>query len=165
MLFYITCLLSVLADQATKLWIRGHLAVGDSIEVWPGMLRFTRYENSGAAFSSFQGYGRWFVLVAVALSAAVLIFRKRGEFRTPVLELGTGLFVGGAAGNAIDRIVFGSVTDFIQFESSRGIMNLADQAIHIGVLLILLNSLIAGRSRGSAEAAGNHFVQRDEKKL
>lgn len=147
MLFYITAFAVILIDQVTKYLIRLHLPVGESMEVWRDHLLFTHYQNSGAAFSSFQGYGRWFVPVAVLILAVVLYYRRKGQLKGMLMELGTGFFVGGAIGNAIDRVAFNQVTDFIQFHADRGILNLADLAINAGVLLMLADSLIPRRKR------------------
>lgn len=58
------------------------------------------------------------------------------------METGTALLVGGAVGNAIDRILFNKVTDFVAFQHGHGILNLADIAINVGVLLILADTFI-----------------------
>lgn len=142
MLFYLIALLVIVMDQLSKLWIRIHLKIGDSIEIWKDVLHFTHYENSGAAFSSFQGYGRFFVPIAVLIVATILHERSKGHLKGFVMEMGTALLVGGASGNAIDRVLFNQVTDFIQFHFSHGILNLADYAINLGIVLILIDLII-----------------------
>ncbi|MFE5318605.1 signal peptidase II [Paenibacillus sp. NPDC056579] len=143
MLFYIFAVLAAAVDQGSKLWIRAHMEVGASTPVWDSVLHFTHYENSGMAHSLFQGYGRLFALFAVLFIAGVLYYRKKGELKGRLIDISMGFLVGGAAGNAIDRILFGKVTDFLEFTWSHGIMNLADVAINIGVLLFIA-STIAG---------------------
>lgn len=142
-LYYVALLGALGIDQLTKLWIRMHMNVGDSLELWPGVLLLTRYENSGMAFGLLQGYGRWFVPVAVLLLLGAWYYKRRGWLRGFWLEMGAGLFIGGALGNAIDRVLFGSVTDFLASPDGGGILNLADHAIHFGVLFILMDSLIS----------------------
>ena len=147
MLFYWTMLIVTAIDQGSKAMIRSRMEVGETITVWDPFLHFTYYENTGAAFSSFEGYGQWFVVIAVLLAGGVIYYRRKGMLRGVLMELGTGFLVGGALGNAIDRVVFGKVTDFIEVRSGHGIMNLADMAINVGVVLMLIESFRAGRSR------------------
>jgi signal peptidase II len=142
---YLTILFVVVIDQLSKLWIRLHLKVGDSIEVWSGILDFTHYENSGAAFSSFQGYGRLFIPVAILFVVIILYYRRKGVLKGLAKEMGAAFLAGGAIGNAIDRILFNQVTDFVHFQSGRGILNLADISINIGIILFVLDMLIFSR--------------------
>jgi signal peptidase II len=143
MIFYICAALAVLVDQASKAIVRLHLHVGESLPFWHNHLQFTYYENSGAAFSSFQGFGRYFVIVAAALVIGVIYYRRKGELHGVLIELGTGFLVGGAVGNAIDRTLFNKVTDFLEFGKDGGILNLADISINMGMFFIMLH-IVAG---------------------
>jgi signal peptidase II len=143
--FYLIILFVVVIDQLSKLWIRMHLKVGDSIEVWRGILDFTHYENSGAAFSSFQGYGRLFIPVAILFVVIILYYRRKGVLKGFAKEMGAAFLAGGAIGNAIDRILFNQVTDFVHFQSGQGILNLADYSINIGIILFVMDMLIFSR--------------------
>ncbi|WP_379150789.1 signal peptidase II [Paenibacillus sp. sgz5001063] len=136
-LFYLISLLIVIADQGAKWAVRSHMQLGESIPVWSGHLQFTYYENSGAAFSSFQGFGQYFAIVAIVFVAAVFYYRHKGELRGPLLEAASGFLVGGAIGNALDRVIYHQVTDFLVFGSRGGILNLADLAINAGGLLVV----------------------------
>lgn len=139
--FYLTALLAIAIDLVSKYMIRLHLRVGETIPVWNGLLEFTHYQNSGAARSMFQGYGRLFAVFAALFVAFVLYYRKKGNLRGPILEIGTGFLVGGAVGNGVERIVFGKVTDFLVFGSGDGILNIADLFINIGTLLTIVGLL------------------------
>ncbi|MEK8129558.1 signal peptidase II [Paenibacillus filicis] len=141
MRFYIAAALALLLDQLTKVWVRGHMTLGESYPVLNGLYHFTYYRNSGAAGSTFQGYGRYFIIPAVLFVAYVLYARWKGEMRGAAAELGSGLLVGGAVGNALDRAIFGWVTDFI--DNGRGILNVADYAINAGVLLLIGSTVYA----------------------
>ncbi|OKP82449.1 signal peptidase II [Paenibacillus sp. P3E] len=140
-LFYLISILVVIADQAAKWWVRSNMQLGETLPVWSGHLQFTYYENSGAAFSSFQGYGKYFAIIAVLFVAAIFYYRRKGELRGTVLEAASGFLVGGALGNAIDRVIYHQVTDFLVFGSRGGILNLADLAINAGGLLVLVHLL------------------------
>ncbi|WP_231514942.1 signal peptidase II [Oceanobacillus salinisoli] len=141
-LFYSVAILVILMDQLSKYWIRAHLHVGDTMEVWEGVLNFTHIQNSGAAFGLFEGYGRLFVPVAIIVAVFSIYMLKKGYINGKLLEIGIALFAGGAIGNAIDRILFNQVTDFIHFQFRQGILNLADYALSLGVIIIFIDSLI-----------------------
>lgn len=141
MRFYALLFITVALDQVSKMMVRLHMRIGDSNEIWSGVLHFTRYENSGAAFGMLQGYGRLFVPVAILVIVLILYWRKKGFFKGRLLEAGAALFAGGAIGNAIDRILFNQVTDFIAFQYHDGILNLADYALNLAVILIVLDML------------------------
>ncbi|NOU96788.1 signal peptidase II [Paenibacillus sp. LMG 31456] len=150
-MFYLIVVLVTIIDQGFKLWVRMNMDVGESIVIWNHILSFTHYQNSGAAGSTFQGYGRYFVIPAVVFIGYILYSRRKGNLKGGLVEVGTAFFVGGALGNAIDRILFGKVTDFIDFHMGHGILNIADQAINIGVVSLLLDALISAvRSRRRA---------------
>ncbi|KWX81063.1 signal peptidase II [Paenibacillus riograndensis] len=141
MLFYVITILVIIADQAAKWGVRSNMQLGETVQVWSGHLQFTYYENSGAAFSSFQGYGKYFAIIAVLFVAGIFYYRRKGELRGPILEAATGFLVGGAIGNAIDRVIYHQVTDFLVFGSRGGILNLADLAINAGGLLVVVHLL------------------------
>lgn len=140
-LFYILVMIVIVVDQVSKYWIRANLKVGEKKQVWQGVLKFSHYQNSGAAFGIFKGYGRLFVPVAILVAIVSIYMLETGEVNGRLVEIGLGLFVGGALGNAIDRTLFNQVTDFIQFKFVKGIFNIADYALILGVLLILFDSM------------------------
>lgn len=142
MLFYLISILVVLADQAAKWLVRLNMQLGETIPFWNPYVQFTYYENSGAAFSSFQGFGKYFSIVAVVFVVAIFYYRRKGVLRGPLLEAASGFLAGGAIGNAIDRVIFHQVTDFLVFGEGGGIMNLADLAINAGGILIVIHLII-----------------------
>jgi signal peptidase II len=142
MLFYLIIVMVTFLDQASKYLIRAHLNLGDAVPIWHHAVTLTYYQNSGAAGSSFQGYARLFVVVAVVMIAMVFYYRSKGQLRGRIMELGTAFLIGGAVGNAIDRLLFNKVTDFIEFRSGHGILNLADLAINVGVIFIIVDIVI-----------------------
>lgn len=155
MLFYVLAAFVVAVDQLSKWWIREHMLMGESTQMWHGLIYFTRLENTGAAGSSFEGYGRWFVPVAVLIVAFVIYYRRRGKLKGFWMEIGTAFFVGGAIGNAIDRVLFNGVTDFIQPRGKGGIMNIADLSLNIGMIVVVLTLLFTRRKPTSAPTIGS----------
>ncbi|WP_150275855.1 signal peptidase II [Paenibacillus tepidiphilus] len=138
MLFYIISVIVLVADQAAKWIVRTHMELGEIIPGFGPYLHFNYYENAGTAFGLFQGSGRYFAAVAALFVAAVLLYRRKGKLRGPLLEAASGFMVGGAVGNGIDRALYGQVTDYLVFGQSGGILNLADLAINLGWLLGLV---------------------------
>ena len=142
-------LIVIAVDQATKSGIRAWLAVGES---WPSrdmLLSITRVENSGAAFGILQGAGTFLVIVSViglgAIAAFVLLTPLGRWYR-----LAIGSVLGGALGNFVDRVIHGTVTDFIDPKWYPS-FNVADSAIVCGVIALIAlsffdNSLEAERS-------------------
>lgn len=155
MLFYLISVLVIIADQTAKILVRAHMQLGETIHIWSPYLQFSYYENSGAAFSSFQGYGKYFAVVAALFVAAVFYYRRKGELNGFLLEAASGFLVGGAVGNAVDRVIFHQVTDFLVFGRDGGILNLADLAINAGGLLIIVHLITEKLKSVSAKRRGN----------
>jgi signal peptidase II len=137
----------IIADQVSKAIVRSSIAPGATRRVIPGLLSLVHTTNSGVAFSVFSGSALAVTVVAlVVLAALVGFFAARASQRW--LWLPTGLIAGGALGNVIDRLRVGAVTDFIKFPDWPA-FNLADSAITIGVVLLIL---LIGRG-GTARTA------------
>ena len=156
---WITAALVVILDRVTKLLVLDHLAVGSWTPVFPG-LALTHVHNTGIAFSLFSD-GSWLsrvLLHAVILTAVVLIAwmaRRHGHHHL-LAGLAFGLILGGAVGNLIDRVLYGWVVDFVHLWvriADRGWswpdFNVADAAITVGAILLILNELLAGRGEPS----------------
>ncbi len=145
----------VLLDRITKIAARQSLSSYVGVPVIPGFLRLVHTENPGAAFS-FLSEGNPFVrsFVLVGVSSAVLIFvatalwKNQPGFSAPLVRTGLALVLGGAAGNLFDRILRGTVTDFIEVyhgDWSFPVFNVADSAITVGAVLLLFDMLILHR--------------------
>jgi signal peptidase II len=136
----------VAADQLSKAIVRGSVGRTERIDLFPG-LDLINTRNTGVAFGFFSGGGALVALLAGLALVALLVFFVRHAER-PLVWLPTGLLIGGAAGNLIDRAAEGSVTDFLD-PPLWPAFNLADAAITIGVLT-LLYVLEGPPSRGPA---------------
>ncbi len=136
-------LIVALADQLTKALVRGHLALNDSLEVIPGLLNLVHWSNTGIAFGLFQGRGGLLAVLSVlALIGIPVLFwwEWRREPRLARTAWGLGLILGGALGNLVDRLRFGSVTDFLDFylgDWHWHAFNVADSCICVGTALVL----------------------------
>jgi signal peptidase II len=124
----------VVADQVTKALVRGSIGPLETVKVLPGV-KLIRAHNSGVAFSVFSGGGPVVVIVAVlALGALVAFFVTHVHRR--LVWLPTGLLLGGAAGNLVDRVRLGAVTDFVKLPHWPA-FNLADACITVGVITLV----------------------------
>jgi len=124
----------IAADQLSKVIVRGRLSRFEEHELVLG-IKLINTRNTGVAFSMFSGGGPLVVIIAfVALGALLAFFFTHLHKR--LVWLPTGLLIGGAAGNLIDRAAEGSVTDFID-PPLWPAFNVADMAITIGVLTLL----------------------------
>jgi signal peptidase II len=124
----------VAADQASKALVRANVDLGSRDGVFPGV-EIVHVRNRGVAFGLFSDGGLVLVAIGVAAVVALLAFFATHS-RRPLVWLPTGLLLGGAAGNLIDRLRDGYVTDFIDLPFWPA-FNLADSCITIGVLSLL----------------------------
>jgi len=151
---WVTAALVVALDRATKLLVVERLAVGSWTPVFPGFA-LTHVHNTGIAFSLFSN-GSWLsrvLLHAVILTAVVLIAwmaRRHGHHHL-MAGAAFGLILGGAVGNLIDRVLYGWVIDFVHLWVSIGggswswpDFNVADAAITVGAIMLILNEFLAG---------------------
>jgi signal peptidase II len=147
----------VAADQGTKALIRATLPLHASRTIVPGFVDFTHVLNSGAAFGFLNGVDFPFktVVIAVIATAALIgvgMYAASLAHHQLIARLGLALIIGGAAGNLIDRVVAGSVVDFVDVYWGLHhfwAFNVADSAISIGVAIMILDML--GVDRRGAE--------------
>jgi signal peptidase II len=124
----------IVLDQATKAIVRSNVALGDKDGVLPGV-EIVHVQNEGVAFNQLGGGGTIVaIVVGVALVALLAYFAT--HLHKPLVWLPTGMLLGGALGNIIDRIREGAVTDFVKLPAWPA-FNLADASITFGVLVLL----------------------------
>jgi signal peptidase II len=125
----------IACDQVTKALVDGNIARGDGEDLALG-IRLVNVRNTGVAFSSLQGAGALIgVIVAIALGALLWYFARNAG--RPLIWLPTGMLLGGALGNVIDRIREGAVVDFIKAVDFWPAFNVADISVTLGVILLL----------------------------
>jgi signal peptidase II len=142
----------VAADQATKAMVRASVPVHDSVTIIPGFLDITHALNSGAAFGILNGADFPFKtaiigLIATAALIGVGFYAASLAHHQLVARLGLALIIGGAAGNLIDRVLAGSVVDFVDVywrTHHFWAFNVADSAISVGVTMLILDMLTTG---------------------
>jgi signal peptidase II len=135
------------ADQLTKALVSSSIAPGDSRHLLPGVT-LVHAQNSGVAFSLFTGSEAAVVVVTIVVVGCVLAYFAT-HLRQRLMWLASGMIVGGALGNLVDRVRAGAVTDFIKLPDWPA-FNVADASITLGVLVLLL---ILGRGGVAARTA------------
>jgi signal peptidase II len=145
----------VLADQVTKAIVLSRFAFGERLELTPFFNMVLVY-NKGAAFSFLSNATGWqtplligFALVAIGI-VGTLIVRSPGR---RLLCFGLALILGGALGNVIDRFRYGQVVDFLDFHAAGWhwpAFNVADSAITVGALLLILEGFVHHEGRARA---------------
>ncbi len=145
---FLLAALVVLLDRFTKGLIKTHILAYDTITVIPGLFNIVHTENPGIAFGMLStATGPWRDVVLIGFSGAVLIaisamLLRSGSRRDSVLRAALAFILGGAFGNLYDRIVNGTVTDFVELHSGQHYFpafNVADSAITVGACLLLLD--------------------------
>jgi signal peptidase II len=125
-------------DQAVKALVEGSMRVGESVPIIPGLLSLTHIKNDGGAFGILGG-SQLILLAGSVLAVVVVLWMLASGAASRLTALGCGLILGGAAGNLLDRLTAGEVTDYVHF-SFWYIFNVADAAIVCGVALLLLSA-------------------------
>jgi signal peptidase II len=146
--------LVILVDRLTKFWVSHHIEEGDAIVVVRNVFRITHVRNPGAAFSMFTESTRpemvrWVLSGFSILAAAVVVFAilRFGRRLTPTM-MALALILGGTIGNLWDRLRWGLVTDFLEVHIIHyhwPDFNVADSAIVVGGILLVLDALFSGR--------------------
>jgi signal peptidase II len=148
--YYSVAFIILLVDYLTKWIVRVRLDPVQSVEIIPGYLRLSYWQNSGVAFGLFDAVASvWkpYILAALAVAAVVVIV-VYGEHMPPerkLLRASLAIIIGGILGNLVDRIVRGYVIDFIDFHIYDTFhwptFNVADSAITIGIALLLIDTV------------------------
>ena len=124
----------VAVDQATKALVRGAVDRGASDSILPGV-SLVNTRNTGVAFGLFGGGGAVVTVITLVALAALLVFFARNANR-PLAWLPTGLLLGGAVGNLVDRLGGEGVTDFVKLPAWPA-FNVADVCITVGVVALV----------------------------
>lgn len=134
-MFYLVAILGLVIDQLSKWYITSHMVLGESIPLWDNVFHITYILNRGAAFGILTDQRLLFLGVAALVIGMALYYRKHLTVSPMYVQVGAGLLVSGALGNAWDRYSIGSVVDFFDFRIWP-IFNVADIAICIGITLL-----------------------------
>ena len=164
---YAIAVVVIVADQALKYWVmdvfdlRAHLAqiaseTGNYEPSVPvlGPFHLSLVRNTGVSFGVLNigaEWARWVLSIfSIVVAGALAVWARQVE--KPLLAVATGLIMGGAIGNVIDRIRLGAVTDFLDFSRMwfPWVFNIADSAISVGAVLLIWDLFMAPRKRAPA---------------
>ena len=143
--------------SVSKAMIRRTLPLHESVSVIPGVMDFTHIRNTGAAFGFLNGVDFPFktIVIAIVATAALIgvaLYAAGLAHHQTLARVGLALIIGGAAGNLIDRVIAGSVVDFVDVywrSYHFWAFNVADSAISIGVAIMILD-MIGGNKHASS---------------
>lgn len=152
---FASCALVVIAlDQWTKRLVRRDIPLGESwlpepLEWLSPYARFLHIQNRGASFGMFQDGNLFFIILTFLVVGGILFFVSRMEDDNLWMWAAGGLYLGGAVGNLIDRLLFGAVTDFISVGTFY-IFNIADASIDVSVALLVVLFWLQERKESKA---------------
>lgn len=137
----ILSLICLIIDQITKILVIKILPLSGSIEIIKNFFYIIPTNNTGAAFSILIGQRIFLILITIAILAFLIQYIKKNKIERKIDIISFSFIIGGSLGNLIDRIIRGSVIDFISLKLGNynfPIFNIADTLIVVGVILLLL---------------------------
>lgn len=137
-----------LLDRFTKVLVINNLTLGESLSVIDGFFNITYVNNHGAAFGILDGKVIFIVIVSV-LIFAYLIYEIRKDSHSKLITTSISFVIGGLLGNLFDRVVYGHVIDFFDFNFfgyDFAIFNVGDAFIVIGTILLAIGFLLEERN-------------------
>jgi signal peptidase II len=146
----VTALIVLAVAQFTSWLVNTYIPLHETIVLNP-VVHFTHIRNTGAAFGLFPGNSMVFALTSTLIICAMLLYTWVSPPAAKYQYMCIGCIIGAAAGNIADRLVYGSVIDFIDIQGIPGwayIFNVADVAIHVGAWPLLIGEML-GAHRGT----------------
>lgn len=139
LLYYLTALIIIALDQATKYWTVQSIPYREVVEWIPGFISFTHHRNSGAAWSILEGQMLFFYIVTIIIVGVIIYYLHLYGRKDRLFGVALSLILGGAIGNFIDRLLFQYVVDMVRLEFINfPIFNVADMALTVGVGLMIV---------------------------
>lgn len=135
---FIISFIILIIDIISKRLVIGNLATSESVSVIDNFFRITYAENTGVAFSLIEGYVGFIIMMTVIVIIMIFKYVKSNNINK-YEEIGYSFILGGALGNLLDRVIYGYVIDFLDFNIfgyDFPIFNIADSFIVIGVFIL-----------------------------
>ena len=148
MFYYLIAIFVILLDQFTKWLIVNNMFFGESITIINNVLYITSHRNRGAAWGILQGQMWLFYVITIVVIVAIMYYLHKAARGKMLLGVSLALMLGGAIGNFIDRVFRKEVVDFIHtyiFNYNFPVFNIADSALVIGVILLMIQMLLDER--------------------
>ncbi|MEI4831103.1 MULTISPECIES: signal peptidase II [Bacillus] len=148
MIYYLIALFVIVIDQVSKWIIVKEMEYGQSIPIIDNVLYITSHRNTGAAWGILENRMWFFYVITVIFVIFIVIYMQKYAKTDKLLGISLGLILGGAIGNFIDRVFRKEVVDFIHtyiFSYNFPVFNIADSALCVGVMLIIIQTLLEGK--------------------
>ncbi|MBK0072721.1 MULTISPECIES: lipoprotein signal peptidase LspA [Bacillus] len=148
MIYYVITLFVIAIDQISKWLIVKNMELGTSIPIIDNVLYITSHRNRGAAWGILENKMWFFYIITVVFVVFIVFYMKKYAKTDKLLGISLSLILGGAIGNFIDRVFRQEVVDFIHvyiFSYNYPVFNIADSALCIGVVLIIIQTLLEGK--------------------
>lgn len=164
-IYYAIAVIVFIIDYVSKKIINSTVTLNtERIPVIGDFFIITHIRNRGAAFGMLQEQRWFFILITIAVVSGIVWYLQR-SYRTGsrLLLVALGMILGGAAGNFLDRVLYGEVVDFLQFNFGSytfPIFNLADSAIVVGVGLVILDTLLTMKQENKPHDNGEQPGER-----
>jgi len=144
---YIFSFIFLIIDFISKIIIQNYMTLNSSIPIIKNFFSITYVRNIGAAFSILSGKQLFLIILGIIILIGIIYYVNKDKLNN-LKVIYYSLLIGGIIGNLIDRIIYNSVIDFLDFKIfgyDYPIFNLADTFICIGVILIIIESIIGGK--------------------
>ncbi|MBI0578421.1 MULTISPECIES: signal peptidase II [Bacillaceae] len=144
MFYYLIAIFVIVLDQITKWLIVSKMHFGESITIIENFLYITSHRNRGAAWGILQGQMWLFYVITLVVIIALIYYLQKAAKGKWLLGVSLSFMLGGAIGNFIDRVIRKEVVDFIHtfiFGYNFPVFNIADSALVIGVILLMISML------------------------
>ncbi|QQK81966.1 signal peptidase II [Salicibibacter cibi] len=154
-IYYLLALVVIIADQLTKWLIAAYMEIGETIPIIEDVIHITSHRNAGAAFGILQGQMWLFYIVTIIVTVGIVYFIKKMGRTDKWIGIPLGILLGGTIGNFIDRMLYGEVIDFVDVyigTYSFPIFNVADSALTVGVILLIIKLFIDERREKKEKA-------------
>jgi len=153
-LYYVIALIIIAIDQITKWIVIKTMEIGEQITIIEKFFYLTSHRNSGAAWGMLEGKMTLFYIITIIVVIGIIYYMEKYVRDNRLLATGLSLLLGGAIGNFIDRLVRQEVVDFLDFiifGYDFPIFNVADSALTIGVIIVIITTIVDERKKGTVQ--------------
>jgi len=148
MRYYLLAFAIIVIDQLTKWWVIANMELRESITVIENFFYITSHRNTGAAWGILAGKMTFFYIITAVVIVVICYYIQKFAKDSTLTGVALGLILGGAIGNFIDRLIHKEVVDFFDVylgSYNYPIFNIADSALVVGVILVLIATLLDER--------------------
>ncbi|GIO26081.1 signal peptidase II [Ornithinibacillus bavariensis] len=143
--YYILAVIVIAVDQFTKYLVVKNMELYEQIPIIDGFFSLTSHRNSGAAWGMLQGKMGFFYAITILVIVGVIYYLHKFGKENRLFAFALALILGGAIGNFIDRLLHQEVVDFFDFTIfgyDFPIFNIADSALTVGIILVIIATII-----------------------